>query len=212
MGYSNHFTGAITITPPLTRKQIRDAHHENFKDIRFRIVEQHVESEDGDTVTVRTTADAIIPLDMDYSGYNLMDEIQAIVDQFGEHEFAGFIEARWESGFGEPPSRFIVQDGRVVQIDAQYRWPGIWPDETDAPSSPAPRRMTAEQVAATLADMSERVGRGDSFDGSISYYTDYEREQPDGFDFDVTAAYRVGNSMGQGGMRVIRGEELEEKR
>jgi len=131
MGYNNHFTGAITITPPLTRKQIREARAENFKDIRFRIVEKQVEFDDGETVTVRTTADAIVPLDIEYSGHNLEDEIQSVVDAFGEHEFAGFIEARWDPGFGEPPSRFIIKDDRVMRIDVQYRWPGIWPDEQD---------------------------------------------------------------------------------
>ena len=131
MGYSNRYTGAITITPPLTRKQIREAHAENFKDIRFRIVEEQVESDDGETVTVRTTADAIVPLDIEYSGHDLEDEIQSVVDAFGDHEFAGFIEARWDPGFGEPPSRFIIKDDRVMRIDAQYRWPGIWPDERD---------------------------------------------------------------------------------
>jgi len=206
MGYSNHFTGAITITPPLTRKQIRDAYPENFKDIRFRIVERQVESEDGETVTVRTTADAVVPLDIEYSGHNLVDEIQAVVDQFGDHEFAGFIEARWESGFGEPPSRFIVQDGRVVQIDAEYRWPGIWPEEQETPTGPAPVRMTEQQTAAVLRDMADHVEVGDSWDGSISYSTDYDGGLPG---LDVTATYRIGNRAGQGGMRVIRGEGPE---
>lgn len=126
MGYDNRFTGAITITPPLTRKQIRKACPENLRDVRLRIVEREVESDDGETVTVRTTADAIVPFDTTYSGSKLEEEIQVIVDAFGEHEFAGFIEARWDAGFGEPPSRFIVKDGRVVRIDAQYRWPGEW--------------------------------------------------------------------------------------
>jgi hypothetical protein len=126
MGYNNYFTGAITITPPLTRTQIRNSQIEGMTDVKLRIVETQIESEDGETVTVRRTADAIVPLDMAYSGHNLEEEIQFLVDALGEHEFAGFIEVQWESGFGSPPSRFIVKDGRVMRIDAEYRWPGEW--------------------------------------------------------------------------------------
>lgn len=165
MGYSNRYTGAITIMPPLTRTQIREAYPENFKDIRFRIVEEQVESDDGETVTVRTTADAAVPLDIEYSGYNLEGEIQAIVDAFGDHEFAGFIEARWDSGFESAPSRFIVKDGRVMRIDAQYRWPGIWPDKQDDPfamvaeDAPAgPARAVLEHWFSHAALISDSVG------------------------------------------------------
>lgn len=165
MGYENRFTGAITISPQLTRKQIREVAPENFKDVRFRIVEEQVESDDGETVTVRTTADAIVPLDIEYSGYNLEGEIQGIVDAFGEHEFAGFIEARWDAGFGEPPSRFIIKDDRVMRIDAQYRWPGIWPDEQDDPFAmvaedvpDGPARAVVEHWFSHAALISDSVG------------------------------------------------------
>lgn len=166
MGYNNRFTGAITIMPPLTRKQIREAHHENLKDVRLRIVEQQVESDDGETVTVRTTADAIIPLDMEYSGHSLEDEIQSIVDAFGDHEFAGFIEARWDAGFGEPPSRFIVKDDRVMRIDAQYRWPGIWPDEQ--PQDDADMRALAETAVRLKRWLAGRQGKVHSVVSSTS--------------------------------------------
>lgn len=124
MGYDNHFTGAITITPPLTRTQIRYAQTDRLTDVKLRIVEEEVESDDGETVTVRRTADAIVPLDMEYSGRRLEEEIQFLVDGFSEHEFAGFIEVEWDQGFKSPPSRFVVKDGQVVRIDAEYRWPG----------------------------------------------------------------------------------------
>jgi hypothetical protein len=134
MGYDNRFTGAITITPPLTRSQINDPRIARRTDVKLRIVEQKTESDDGESFTVRPVADAIVPLEKDYSGDHLGDDIQLIVDAFSDHEFAGFIEAQWDSGFGEPPSRFIVKDDRVMRIDAQYRWPGIWPDEHDEES------------------------------------------------------------------------------
>lgn len=126
MGYNNHFTGAITITPPLTRSQINDPRIGRRTDVKLRIVEEKTESEGGEVVTVRPLADAVVPLDRAYSGDNLEADVQLIIDTFPEHSYAGYIEAQWDPGFGEPPSRFIVKDGRVMRIDAQYRWPGIW--------------------------------------------------------------------------------------
>jgi hypothetical protein len=146
MPYENSYSGAITISPPLTRSQINDPRIARRADVKLRIVEQKVESDDGESHTVRPVADAIVPLDKDYSGDHLEDDIQLIIDTFPEHGYAGFIEAKWDAGFGEPPSRFIIKDGRVMRIDAQYRWPGIWPHEQDdsfamvaedAPAAPA---------------------------------------------------------------------------
>lgn len=204
MSYNNTYSGAIAISPPLTRSQINDPRIARRTDVKLRIVEQKTESEDGESFTVRPVADAIVPLDKEYSGDHLEDDIQLIVDTFPEHGYAGFIEAKWGPGFGEPPSRFIVKDDRVMRIDAQYRWPGIWPDEQELPAGPLPKRMTEAETAAILRDMADRVEAGDSWDGSISYSTDYDG---DGSGLDVTATYRTGNLMGQGGMRAIRGEE-----
>jgi len=202
MGYENSYSGAITISPPLTRSQINDPRIARRTDVKLRIVEQKTESDDGESFTVRPVADAIVPLEKDYSGDHLEDDIQLIVDTFSEHEFAGFIEARWDPGFGEPPSRFIIKDDRVMRIDAQYRWPGVWGDEPDRPASPPSRRMHADELAALLTDMAARIPAGDSFGG----YINYEVADGPAHEFDVEGAYRIGNTMGQGGMRVIRGE------
>lgn len=126
MPYENSYSGAITITPALTRTQIRNSQVERMRDVKLRIVEQQVESDGGETFTVRQTADAIVPLGKECSGNDLEEEIQFLVDAFAEHQFAGFIEVQWDQGFKSPPSRFVVKDGRVVRIDAEYRWPGEW--------------------------------------------------------------------------------------
>lgn len=148
-------------------------------------------------------------------------------EQLLAHRARKFVEAVNRMPAGEQPDNWVVAD----DPNAKAAWLGdkvtflsgfnrelteenemlrerIAALEAAAGNRPQdpPVRMTAKQVSGILADMSQRVGCGDSFDGSISYYTDYERE-PDGLDFDVTAAYRVGNRMGQGGMRLIRGEQ-----
>jgi len=158
MPYENSYSGAITISPPLTQSQINDLRFARRADVKLRIVEQKTESDDGESFTVRPVADAIVPLEKDYSGDHLEDDIQLIVDTFSEHEFAGFIEARWDPGFGEPPSRFIIKDNRVMRIDAQYRWPGIWPDERDGDVT---RAATGARFRPSLG----RTARSRSFSG-----------------------------------------------
>lgn len=191
----SHFDEEITITPPLTWCECRATPGTNDAELR---IDERVE--DGDDGQTRALTGVAIVAKKFAHGPQLPASIQAIIDAHPGHEFSGYIEEWVNLGYRMLPRRHMVQDRTVVTVDA------VWPDEQ--PKS-LPLRMTADQVAAVLADMSERVGRGDSFDGSISYYTDYEREESDGFDFDVTAAYRVGNTMSQGGMRIIRGEEPE---
>ncbi len=60
-----------------------------------------------------------------------------------------------------------------------------------------PERLTTEELAATLGEIRRLVEAGDSFGGHLEY------EAVAGDTFDVTASYRIGNRMGQGGMRVI---------
>lgn len=65
----------------------------------------------------------------------------------------------------------------------------------------APVYLTTVQLLDVLDDIRERVSAGDSFEGSIEYLMPDEDDPADGFR--VQGAYRVGNSQGQGGMRMI---------
>lgn len=65
----------------------------------------------------------------------------------------------------------------------------------------AMKTKTAD-LAATLRDIAARVEAGDSFEGNISYTCMDEECGPD--EFLIEGAYRVGNSEGQGGMRLLR--------
>lgn len=66
--------------------------------------------------------------------------------------------------------------------------------------------MTRDQLVQVLEDMLDVVRDGDSFEGSIEYLMPEPEDFDKGVEFRVMAAYRVGNSMGQGGMRLIRGD------
>jgi len=62
----------------------------------------------------------------------------------------------------------------------------------------SPKKITAKELAAVLSDMAQRVEHGDSFEGSIEYTSTDEQGA-----FEVLGSYRVGNSEGQGDIRLI---------
>lgn len=68
-----------------------------------------------------------------------------------------------------------------------------------------PVPMSKRQLLEVLDDIRARVADDDSWEGYLRYSVPEERG--DGVAFDVQAGYRVGNSMGQGGFRLIAGEE-----
>ena len=68
-----------------------------------------------------------------------------------------------------------------------------------------PVPMSYEALAAVLRGMADLVEQGDSFEGSIEYTmpgpdTPHPEVEADVM---VRAAFRIGNTMGQGGMRII---------
>lgn len=65
-----------------------------------------------------------------------------------------------------------------------------------------PVPMDKEVLVATLEDMRHGVAINDTLEGSIQFLLPYEGD-PEGADFMVMASYRIGNSMGQGGVRLI---------
>ena len=69
-----------------------------------------------------------------------------------------------------------------------------------------PVPMSKDELLAVLDDIRARVAAGDSFEGYLRY--SIPEEPGEGVDFDVCAGYRIGNSTGQGGFRLIAGEEV----
>jgi hypothetical protein len=67
---------------------------------------------------------------------------------------------------------------------------------------PKPVNMDANVLADVIADIHERIPAGDSFEGHIEWMLPEDDNAPPR-SFDVTAMYRVGNTMGQGSMRMI---------
>lgn len=71
-----------------------------------------------------------------------------------------------------------------------------------------PIATTKDELLMILDDIRNKVEEGDSFEGFLNYLMpDYtgipeEDEKLKDIDFMVEARYRIGNSMGQGGMRM----------
>lgn len=65
-----------------------------------------------------------------------------------------------------------------------------------------PQNMSQETLLAILDDIRAHVADGDSYEGNIQYLLPEDDNAPPQ-SFDVTATYRIGNRMGQGGMRMI---------
>lgn len=73
-----------------------------------------------------------------------------------------------------------------------------------------PIPLTQDELVAILEDMTQRVKEGDSFEGFLNYLMpitfDEELDtkyRQDGIYALVEARYRIGNTMGQGSMRMI---------
>jgi hypothetical protein len=71
-------------------------------------------------------------------------------------------------------------------------------------------KKSREDLVKTLRDMANVVEANDSFEGSIEYTCMRDGLGPN--EFEVGACYRIGNSMGQGGVCLIKaapeGEEV----
>jgi hypothetical protein len=65
-----------------------------------------------------------------------------------------------------------------------------------------PVNLSHEDLLTVLDDIRARVAEGDSFEGHIEWMIPVDDDAP-ARSFDVQASYRVGNTMGQGGMRMI---------
>lgn len=68
--------------------------------------------------------------------------------------------------------------------------------------------LTRAELIEVLDDIRRRVEAGDSWEGHLEYLLPWSEEMGDpetdeGDGFRVRAGWRVGNLMGQGGMRII---------
>lgn len=68
-------------------------------------------------------------------------------------------------------------------------------------------RMSDKQFAATLRDLASRIEEGDSLEGGLSY--GFVEKQAGEAIMEVRGAVRIGNTQGQGSMRVFDPVQME---
>ena len=118
MGYDGCWTGQITITPPILVTQPDGFYRTQFRDIRLRISSQPVHSVAAAYQDVIKTVE---PAMQTFSGYDVEDELRALIERWPGHEFAGCFDVSGPEG---DRWRLTVVDRAVVRQVARAVWPG----------------------------------------------------------------------------------------
>lgn len=125
MGYYTTWSGKITIDPPipwdlLEHSRYRDDAHGDDSDAAIVVEETH----DKAAGTFTRAGVAIHNRWEDHSkSYDIMEDVQAIVDAFGEgRTFSGHIAAAGEEA-GDL-WRLCVVNGKAVRVSPDILWPG----------------------------------------------------------------------------------------
>lgn len=125
MGYYTTWTGEITIDPPIPWELLHDSkyHGEGYSNgTDAKIVTKEIWCKEIASLT--RVGVAIQNRWQDSStSYNMMENVQDIVDKFGEgRTFSGHIEAVGEEG-GDL-WRLRVRNGEAIRVEPTIMWPG----------------------------------------------------------------------------------------
>ena len=130
MGYYTSVTGELRIEPPLTWAEFKDSPFngssidawDGLKEVRLRIAEEHVDTDEGSLI--RKTATALIPESEDSRKYyHLVEHVQQAIDSFPGHTFTGRLDCEGEDN-GDL-WRVVIRDGRAEKVTPRI----VWPDE-----------------------------------------------------------------------------------
>lgn len=125
MGYYTRVTGEFAIEPPLTWTEIRDNPVPTDRDVRLRIDEETVDTDEGPLT--RKTSSALVPRwDDSFKAYHLIEHVQKVIDAFPGHTFTGRLDCEGEES-GDL-WRVVVRDGRAEKVEPRI----VWPDEDGA--------------------------------------------------------------------------------
>jgi hypothetical protein len=119
-------TEEIEIVPPLTWKEIQDKEFQSgfprkqWRAVKLVIASDEMETDEG--TLRRRQGIQVAPSQTDrYKAYDVVADLQEIVDDFPGHEFIGYLE-----GDGEEPEdlwRVHVVNGKAVKVVPEIVWP-----------------------------------------------------------------------------------------
>lgn len=128
MGYPTDVEGRIVISPPVTGKEIGlrpELFQEEALNPRGKsrsawgdVESTHIDV-DGDTL-VKRQCSSIRAYEGDFSPWDLIPNVQEIVDAFPDREYTGYFECTGSDG---DLWRIAVRDGKAVEIKPTITWP-----------------------------------------------------------------------------------------
>jgi hypothetical protein len=128
MGYDSRLAGELTIKPPLKWADIKDSQYlgaerarENHKGVCLVGRSEPVETDEG-TLTRRYADSVAFAWDYPVKLYEVVEEIQDLVDSYPDHEFAGELRGTG-SDFGDIWLLRVGVDRRVERILPTITWP-----------------------------------------------------------------------------------------
>lgn len=128
MGYVTSFRGEITIVPPIPWGKLQGSpflpeaakNNPGGRDLKFRIVEEVVDTADG--LLCRRSATALVSTWEDEArGYDIVEHLQEAVQAFPDHEFTGRIDCEGEDA-GDL-WRLEVHHRMAVKVVPRIVWP-----------------------------------------------------------------------------------------
>lgn len=145
MGYDADWDGQVTITPPLTWPQIKNA--PKLRDLELVREETTTDTETGQTLTI--TASVLQPKSGwgAYAGSSIEPELNSFLAAFPDHEFTGAITADGPEG---NHWRYVIQGREVVYQTPRIVWPGEEP--TGAPATDTLPQWLARRFGKTTWD------------------------------------------------------------
>lgn len=128
MGYDSTLAGELRIEPPLKWAECKDSPHlgyerarKNSKGVYLVDRSEPVETDDG-TLTRRYADSVAFAWDYPVKLYDIVDEIQALVDTYPDHEFTGEFRGTG-TDFGDVWLLRVNAGRKVERILPTITWP-----------------------------------------------------------------------------------------
>lgn len=117
MGADNHWSGRVTITPPLTWTECRLS--PGVEDVKLDIHE-----EDGPDGKILTAVAVIPARTSDSWSAHTGQELQFLIESHPRHEFAGRLQVDWDNVYGSDllAERWTVDGRTVVHEEGRLAW------------------------------------------------------------------------------------------
>lgn len=133
MGYRTRVEGEFQISPTLTWGEISASQFVRSKpvdggifytargvDLKLLVDEQEKTTDEG-VAFIRTASRLVMPHVDEYKAYDLVEQVQKVVDMFPDHTFSGELECEGEEN--TDIWRVEILGGQAVKVEPKIMWP-----------------------------------------------------------------------------------------